>query len=93
MNVVVPVCFASDRWPRAMYWTFHVLRLSKKNVLVPLRFACNVLDVSYVANNTHKYCSSIVLCIPKVALRNVLDVSCVATIKHECRNSNVFCIA
>ena len=28
MNVVAPLCFASHKLLRAMYWTFHVLRLS-----------------------------------------------------------------
>ena len=32
MNVVVPLCFASQRLLAAMYWTFHVLRLSNRLV-------------------------------------------------------------
>ena len=55
--------FAFDRLLRAVYWTFHVLRLPNVNVVVPLRFASHAragLEASCVAATKHECCSYMV---------------------------------
>ncbi len=63
-GAIVILRFACHRLLRAMYWTFHVLRLSNMNVVstvfcIPRVAPCYVLDISCVTTTKRECCSSI----------------------------------